>query len=77
MARIKIEDLPKDQKVSSQEMRNVFGGGIILTDMQMGSDLQYLQLQQDLQTELSKYTMLSNIMKTRHDIAKNSINNIR
>jgi hypothetical protein len=77
MARIKIEDLPGDKSISSQEMRNVFGGGIILTDMQMGSDLQYLQLQQDLQTELSQYTMLSNIMKTRHDTAKNSINNIR
>jgi len=62
MARIKIEDLPGDKSISSQEMRNVFGGGIILTDMQ---------------TELSQYTMLSNIMKTRHDTAKNSINNIQ
>ena len=77
MARIKIEDLPKDQKVSSQEMRNVFGGGIILTDMQMSGDLQYLQLQQDMQHENRQFTMVSNIMKVKHDTAKSSINNIR
>ncbi len=77
MARIKIEDLPKDQKVSSQEMRNVFGGEIILTDMQMGGDLQYLQLQQAMQHENRQFTMVSNIMKVKHDTAKSSINNIR
>jgi len=76
MARIKIEDLPEDQKVSSQEMRNVFGG-VILADMQMSGDLQYLQLQQDMQHENRQFTMVSNIMKVKHDTAKSSINNIR
>ena len=77
MARIKIEDLPEDKNISSQEMRNVFGGGIILTDMQMDGDLQYLQLQQDMQHENRQFTMVSNIMKVKHDTAKSSINNIR
>ena len=30
MARIKIEDLPKDKKFSKEEMRKVMGGGIFL-----------------------------------------------
>ncbi len=77
MARIKIEDLPEDKNISSQEMRNVFGGVIILADMQMNGDLQYLQLQQDMQHENRQFTMVSNIMNVRHDTAKTSINNIR
>ena len=76
MARIKIEDLPEDKSISSHEMRNVFGG-VILADMQMSGDLQYLQLQQDMQHENRQFTMVSNIMKVKHDTAKNSINNIR
>jgi hypothetical protein len=76
MARIKIEDLPEDKNISSQEMRNVFGG-VILADMQMSGDLQYLQLQQDMQHENRQFTMVSNIMKVKHDTAKSSINNIR
>ena len=76
MARIKIEDLPEDKSISSQEMRNVFGG-VILADMQMDGDLQYLQLQQDMQHENRQFTMVSNIMNVQHDTAKSSINNIR
>ncbi len=63
MARIKIEDLPKDQKVSRAEMRNVFGGGILAD----------IQLQQEMQTENSQFNLISNIMKTKHEAAKNSI----
>ena len=66
MARIKIEDLPEDKSISSQEMRNVFGGGIF-ADMQMGGILA------DIQTENSEFNLVSNIMKTRHEAAKNSI----
>ena len=29
MARIKIEDLPKDMKISKEEMKNVVGGALI------------------------------------------------
>jgi hypothetical protein len=76
MARIKIEDLPGDKSISSQEMRNVFGG-VILADMQMSGDLQYLQLQQYTQQQNRQFTMMSNIMKVKHDTVKNVINNIR
>ena len=40
-------------------------------------NLQYLQLQQNMQADNRQFTTLSNIMKTKHDTAKNSINNVR
>jgi len=40
-------------------------------------NLQYLALQQKMQDESRRFTLLSNIMKTKHDTAKNSISNIR
>lgn len=39
--------------------------------------MQYLGLQQRLQDESRRFSLISNIMKTRHDTAKNSISNIR
>jgi hypothetical protein len=43
----------------------------------MSYNLQYLQLQNQMQNENRQYTAVSNILKTRHDTAKNTINNIR
>lgn len=43
----------------------------------MSFNLQYLTLQSQMQSENRKFTTLSNVMKTRHDTAKNAINNIR
>lgn len=40
-------------------------------------NMDFLKLQNDLQTENRKYTTLSNISKARHDTAKSAINNIR
>ena len=40
-------------------------------------NLQYLLLQQQMQEESRRFALLSNIMKTKHDTAKNSINNLR
>lgn len=40
-------------------------------------NLQYLQIQQKIQHENRQFTMISNIMKNKHDTAKNAINNIR
>ena len=81
MARIEIKDLPKDMKISRDNMRKVIGGGVTLTsisdEMDMSYNLQYLQLQQDMQAENRQFTMMSNIMKTKHDTAKAAINNIR
>jgi predicted RNase H-like nuclease (RuvC/YqgF family) len=40
-------------------------------------DMQYLNLQEKMQDESRRFTMLSNISKTKHDTVKNSIGNIR
>lgn len=48
-----------------------------MQEMQMSFNLQYLQLQQQMQNENRQFTMVSNIMKTKHDTVKNSIGNIR
>jgi hypothetical protein len=37
---------------------------------------QYLELQSQMQSENRSFTAVSNIMKTKHDTVKNSINNI-
>ena len=48
-----------------------------MQEMQMSFNLQYLQLQSQMQNENRAYTAVSNIMKTKHDTVKNSISNIR
>jgi hypothetical protein len=46
-------------------------------EMQMSFNLQYLRLQSQMQSENRSFTAVSNVMKTKHDTVKNSINNIR
>ena len=48
-----------------------------MQEMNMSFNMQYLQLQQKMQDESRRFTLISNIMKTKHDTAKNSISNIR
>ncbi len=48
-----------------------------MQETQMSFNLQYLQLQSQMQNENRSYTAVSNIMKTKHDTVKNSIGNIR
>jgi len=48
-----------------------------MQEMQMSFNLQYLNLQQKMQGENRQYSTISNILKTKHDTTKNSINNIR
>jgi hypothetical protein len=48
-----------------------------MQEMQMSFNLQYLMLQNKISQENRQFSMLSNIMKNKHDTAKNSINNIR
>jgi hypothetical protein len=45
--------------------------------MQMRFNLQYLMLQNKISQENRQFSMVSNIMRNKHDTAKNSINNIR
>ena len=48
-----------------------------MQETQMSFNIQYLQLQNQMQHENRSYTAISNIMKTKHDTVKNSISNIR
>jgi arginine decarboxylase-like protein len=48
-----------------------------MQEMSMSFNLQYLMLQNKISHENRQFTMVSNIMKNKHDTAKNSINNIR
>jgi hypothetical protein len=44
---------------------------------QMEFNRQYLELQERMQRENREVSAISNIMKTKHETAKNSINNVR
>jgi uncharacterized coiled-coil DUF342 family protein len=48
-----------------------------MREMQQSFNLQFLQLQNKISHENRQFTMVSNIMKTKHDTAKNAINNVR
>ena len=48
-----------------------------VTETNASFNLQYLQLQSQMQRENRSYTAISNIMKTKHDTVKNSISNVR
>lgn len=48
-----------------------------LTEMNQSFNMQYLMLQQKMQDESRRFSVISNIMKTKHDTAKNSISNVR
>ena len=48
-----------------------------MQEMNMSFNLQYLMLQQKMQGDNRQFTLMSNIMKTKHDTAKNAINNVR
>jgi hypothetical protein len=49
----------------------------VLQETQMSFNLQYLELQSQMQNDNRQYTAVSNIMKTKHDTVKNTISNIR
>ena len=53
------------------------GSAATQPEAQMSFNLQYLQLQSQMQSENRSYTAVSNIMKTKHDTVKNSISNVR
>ena len=45
--------------------------------MNRAFSMQYLGIQEKIQQETREFAMLSNIMKAKHEAAKNAINNIR
>jgi hypothetical protein len=48
-----------------------------MQEMQMSFNLQYLMLENKISHENRQFSMVSNMIKNKHDTAKNSINNIR
>jgi hypothetical protein len=48
-----------------------------IEEIQMSFNMQYLQMQSQLQSNNRRYTTISNIMKTKHDTVKNMISNVR
>jgi hypothetical protein len=48
-----------------------------MQEMQMSFNLQYLNLQNKMQNENRQFSTISNVLKTKHDTAKNAINNVR
>ncbi|MBI5508846.1 MAG: hypothetical protein HY903_08845 [Deltaproteobacteria bacterium] len=58
---------PTDMMTAAKQMQ----------ELNMSFNMQYLMLQQKMQADNRQFTTLSNIMKTKHDTAKNAINNVR
>ncbi len=48
-----------------------------LTELQANFNLQYLQIQQEVQQDTRQFSLVSNLMKTKHEAAKNALSNIR
>ena len=48
-----------------------------MQEMNQRFNLQYLQLEQDMQNQNRQFTLVSNVMKVKHDTAKSAINNVR
>jgi hypothetical protein len=77
MARIKIKDLPGDQKISQAEMKNVFGGlDGLLSTLDSMSEMDSLRLQMTMDRRSGYISTLSQIMKkisTTQDILVQNI----
>ncbi len=56
---------------------DIMVGTANMQEMQMSFNLQYLMLQNKISHEDRQFSMVSNMIKNKHDTAKNSINNIR
>ena len=67
----------KDPATLFEKLKEVSRKGQIGTDVGEQSSLQQMRMQMNMQREAQVYQALSNIMKTKHESAKNSINNIR
>jgi hypothetical protein len=59
---------------SQQDLLNQTKG---MQEMAQSFNLQYLQLQEKMQSENRSFSTVSNVMKTKHDTAKSSISNVR
>lgn len=65
------------QKTKGDAAGRLFEAAREMQEMQQSFNLQFLALQEAMQKENRQFTMVSNVMKTKHDTAKNAINNVR
>jgi hypothetical protein len=65
------------EKTRGKAVDKLFQATREMQEMQQSFNLQYLQLQNEISHENRQFTLVSNILKSKHDTAKNSINNIR
>ena len=65
------------EKSRSKERNELFKAIREMQEMQQSFNLQYLMLQNKISHENRQFSMVSNIMKNKHDTAKNAINNVR
>ena len=72
---IKCKELDNLSKFAEKLHKLRDGPGAL--EMQESFNLQYLQLQQDMQKQNQQFTQVSNIMKVKHDTAQATIRNMR
>lgn len=75
--RQQVNDTMKSAASGSDSSAQLMQATKQMQETQMSFNLQYLQLQNQMQNENRQYTAISNIMKTKHDTVKNTISNIR
>jgi hypothetical protein len=75
----KVQDYDRWLRKQSDKTRELAerGGAATTKAMQESFNQQYLTLQSQMERENRQYSSISNIMKTKHDTAKNSISNVR
>jgi hypothetical protein len=73
----KVDDLSKLAAQKGTSQSELMQATKNMQETQMSFNLQYLQLQNSMQNENRQFTMVSNIMKTKHDTVKNIISNIK
>jgi len=65
------------EKSKQAQLDKLYQAAREMAEMSQSFNVQYLDLQKQMQDENRRFTLVSNIMKTKHDTAKNAINNIR
>jgi hypothetical protein len=76
-ARTCVDELQDEMRSASPSADQAIRQVQKMQEMNMSFNMQYLQLQQKMQDESRRFTLLANVMKTKHDTAKNSIQNVR
>jgi len=66
-----------DQTLNALETMDKTKATSLLQDKMSTMDKQFISLQESLNNAGKQYTTVSNVLKTKHDTVKNSINNIR